>query len=742
MNEFLDQFLLEAGELVEQATRDLLALEAAPGDKDRLDGVFRAFHTLKGAAGIVDFAAMARALHAVEDVLATVRAGAHPVTPHLIGACLACLDQVSEWLDAMRTAGEAPGDAEAGADAIVRHIVEAAGSGKTAGTPPDGAPGGWLDGLLARHPAAVARAATALRYAPDAHCFFRGEDPLALVASLPGVAAVEVAPAAPWPPLEEFDPFACRVVVLALVAGPREAAAAALRQVRDHVEIRSLPRAGQGREAEAGLSPPARDLLEAQLLLLAEDDAEGAPGRRASAARVAANVLRHAGREPEASRIEEALAGSGTQTAAEGPRRLAAAIESVLDDSAPTGPAEAREPARPETRETAPRTLRIDVERIDALVGLTGELTVAKNAVGYTARLAQDGADPNALAAALKDQHALLDRLVGELQRSVLNIRVLPLRHAFQRFPRLVREMAASLGKPVRLVTEGDVTEADKAIVEALSEPLLHVLRNAVDHGIEGAEERAGRGKPPTATVRLRAARDGEHVLVEVEDDGRGIDLARVRAVAAEHGVASGQALAAMSDEEAANLVFAPGFSTAAEVTGLSGRGVGMDAVRAAVERMGGRVAVESRPGQGTLVRFTLPFTVMMTRVMTVEAGGQVFGIPLDAVLETVRLPRDRIVPVGAAHAFVLRDRTIPLIDLAGVLAGTGATAAAPEANVVVAALDGQFAGIEVDRLGERLDVMLKPMDGLLAGMPGLSGTTLLGDGRVLLVLDLRELLA
>lgn len=247
-------------------------------------------------------------------------------------------------------------------------------------------------------------------------------------------------------------------------------------------------------------------------------------------------------------------------------------------------------------------------------------------------------------------------------------------------------------------------------------------------------------GKPEVATVRLRAVREGEHVVVEVSDDGSGVDVGRVREVAAARGVIDPEVLAAMSDAEALDLIFAPGFSTATAVTGLSGRGVGMDAVRTAVERMGGRVAVSSTSGQGATVRFTLPFTVMMTRVMTVHAGGQVFGIPFESVVETVRIPRDRITPIGAGEAFVLRDRTIPVVGLARSL-DLPSTARAPEVALVIAFAGGRVGGLEVDRFGDRLDVMLKPMEGILAGTPGVAGATLLGDGQVLIVLDLAELL-
>jgi len=385
------------------------------------------------------------------------------------------------------------------------------------------------------------------------------------------------------------------------------------------------------------------------------------------------------------------------------------------------------------------RTLRVDAVRIDALVSLTGELTAAKNAIGHATKLAQE--EGSSVALVFKDRYAVLDRLVGELQRSVLAMRVLPLRHVFQRFPRLVREMSADLGKPATLVTEGDDTEADKVIVEMLFEPLMHVLRNAIDHGIENVTIRSAEGKPPKATIRLRAIRQGEHVVIEVSDDGRGIDVKRVREVALERNVISEDILGAMSDAEAMDLIFAPGFSTVAKVTALSGRGVGLDVVRTTVERLAGRVSVESRSGEGTTMRLTLPFSVMMTRVLTVESGGQMFGIPLDAIVETVRLDLDSIVPVGAAKAVVLRNKTIPLVELAGALNIQRNVSNETEATVVVARMEGQLGALRVDRLGEQMEVILKPLDGLLSGTQGVVGSTLLGDGSVLLVLDIAELL-
>ena len=703
MNDLLEQFLVECRDLIDAATADLLALEAAPGDKACLDGAFRGFHTLKGAAGIVDFAAMGRLLHAAEEVLASVRAGSRAVSGELVSACLACLDQVARWLDAVAATGEIPAaPADAAQDLVARFTaLDHPVSMPTGSMPavlaatttrvPD-----WYGPFMARHRSGRDRARTALRYSPAAECFLRGEDPLAAIARLPDLLALELTPRQEWPPLDDLDPFRCDLVITALTGASTGDVNTILRAGVGELEVWPATSAPvfSAPVTSAIVEPKALAVLEEQARLAANDVVEGFAGRLASAGMVAANVLRCSGWPDAASTVSDA---ARTAQAEASGATFIAALRAVLDQPGldqsgldqpgpdPSGPDQAERtrepepdtvasghPREPPPSATATRALRVDVERIDRLVSLMGELSVAKNAVGHTAglaaRLARDAADPTALARALKDQHALLDRLVGELQRAVLGIRMLPMRHVFQNFPRLVREMALELGKTVRLDIEGETTEADKATVEALFEPLLHVLRNALDHGIEPAGERRAAGKPDRAAVRLRAARDGDRVIVEVADDGRGIDPATLRLAAARRGVASETALQEMSDQAVVELIFSPGFSTSAAVTSLSGRGVGMDAVRSAVTRLGGSVNVTSKPGIGTSVVFTLPFTILMLRVMTVEAGGQVFGVPMDAVVETSRVPRDRIARLGAAEAIVLRDRTVPLVRLADML--------------------------------------------------------------------------
>ena len=714
MNEMLEQFVIESRELVAQATDQLLR-GRSPADPERLDTIFRAFHTLKGSAGIVEFGAMERTVHAIESVLSEIRSGGRTLTDALVGECVACLDHVARWLDWIDAHGELPLD-DSRSDA---------GAGKE---------GDWVEGIRSRHPQAAMEAATALRYVPEGACFFRGEDPLARVAQLPHLLAVELSPLVAWPSLPDLDPYACNLVLTALSRSSAADLDECMRGGDGDIDIVDLSdRRGAGASTE--IPALARSILEAQRRLMTVAAPGVIAGVLASAGRVAENVLRACGLGGPASDVREASERSVRE---ETPQALSEALTRVLSGDAPT-PSPASEP--PSVSETVHQTLRVDAARIDRLVRLTGELTVAKNALGHTVRRASaDGGD---FAGALREGQAILDRLIGELQKSVLSMRVLPLGTVFQRFPRVLRELSAKLGKAVTLQIEGEDTEADKAIVELLFEPLLHVLRNAIDHGVEETAVRAGQGKPTVATIRLSARREGDRVAVEIEDDGGGIDVERVRAVARTQGLGASRDLDAMSDEEAIDLIFAAGFSTATGVTELSGRGVGMDAVRSAIERVGGRVSVRSRKGEGTTVRFSLPFSIMLSQVMTVEAGGQAFGIPIDALSETVHMPYRDIVGVGKARIALHRERTLPILDLADLL-GTGPIRrdeTTRDAVVVIASCAGQSVGIQVDRAGERMDIILKPLEGLLAQTPGITGTALLGDGRVLLVLDVEEIL-
>lgn len=734
MNELLEQFLVECRELVQQATLDLLAIESDAADGARLDSAFRSIHTLKGGAGIVDFPEMATGLHAVEDLLASARAGGRALGVAEIGNCLWALDRVTAWLDEIGRTGTLPVEPGPTADEMVRRFQaghDDGGQDRAASAPRD-----LLAALIEASPQLAGQYATGLLFRPDPRCFFRGDDPLALLAGMPGLLSLKAEEVEPWPALAELDAFECNLRFAALSsAAPDDVSRyMAMAAPGALLEIRAL--AATEPPAKAGLTAMARRVLEAQYALLANKDVDGLAGRVGAARRVVTGIVAR-GIGPHETTID----GLERSNAGEQRAKLQAVIEQILGIDIQDPP----EPDAPQAPPTAPigtvaaRSLRVSVERIDALVNLTGELSIARNALAHAAALARSGTQAATLAVLLDEQQTRLDRLVGALQRSVMSIRVLPMRQVFQRFPRLVRDLAAEMGKSVALVTEGDDTEADKTIVEALAEPILHVVRNAIDHGLETPEERLRAGKPPQATISMRAAKVGDSIAVEIEDDGKGVDLERVRRIAAERGLTAGGP--PIIDADTLELLFLPGFSTAATVSTVSGRGVGMDAVRSAVEALGGSVGIETEAGRGTLVTFTLPYSILMTPLITVEAAGQIFGIPLDKIVETRRLARADIAPVGKARVFVHRGSAVPLVNLEATIGGVPAGPQAPDVQVVVVMAGKDMCGIEVDRLGEKMDILMRPVEGLLAGLQGIAGVTILGDGRVMLVLDLEAML-
>ncbi|ACR32312.1 chemotaxis protein CheA [Burkholderia glumae] len=389
------------------------------------------------------------------------------------------------------------------------------------------------------------------------------------------------------------------------------------------------------------------------------------------------------------------------------------------------------------------RVLKVDQARIDRLMDLIGEIVVAKNGLPYLASRADEHYGVRELGREIKAQYAVINRIAEELQDAIMQVRMLPLSFIFQRFPRLVRDISRKLGKEVELVIEGDETEADKNIVEALADPLIHILRNSLDHGLETPQQRIAAGKPAVGRLLIRAQHEADRVLIDVSDDGRGIDPQAVKRKAYSKGLISEAALESLSDVEAQRLVFTPGFSTAEVVSDLSGRGVGMDAVRSAVEKVNGSIALDSTPGRGTRLRLTLPLSMAVSNVMIIETGGQIFGVPMDQVVETVRVPQSVIRTIKQRRTAVLRDRIVPLVALNDLLALDAAPRpnADDELATLVVRLEGEHVGILVDEFRVTTDIILKPMSGVLAGLGGYAGSALLGDGSVLIVLNPKELL-
>lgn len=409
----------------------------------------------------------------------------------------------------------------------------------------------------------------------------------------------------------------------------------------------------------------------------------------------------------------------------------------------PVGDSETKFGRRAEDTYITPKTLKVDQDKIDRLMALIGEMVVAKNSLPYLASRAETQYGVRELSREIKTQYAVINRIAEEMQDAIMQVRMMPVSFIFQRFPRLVRDTSRKLNKEVTLILEGEDTEIDKNIVEALADPLIHIVRNSLDHGIESPEVRRAAGKPASGRLTIRASQAADRVFIEIADDGKGIDPLVVKQKAYEKGVIDEATMERLTAQEAINLVFAAGFSTAETISDLSGRGVGMDVVRNAIEKVNGSVYLESSLGKGTTIRLSLPLSMAVTNVMIVEFDRQIFGVPMDIVVETVRVPHQAINTIKRQQTAVLRGRIVPLLSLNKLLA----LEAKPRLNeegefaILVVRINEEHVGILVDDFRETVDIILKPMSGILGGLRGYSGSALLGDGSVLMVLNPRELI-
>jgi two-component system chemotaxis sensor kinase CheA len=395
---------------------------------------------------------------------------------------------------------------------------------------------------------------------------------------------------------------------------------------------------------------------------------------------------------------------------------------------APTADAPAA-PRGPRAAAAADTTVRVSSEKLDRLVNLVGELVIGRSRL---AQVASRLGDPELLGSAEE-----IERLVVELREDVLGVRMMPIGSTFGRFTRLVRDLSVQLGKGVDLVTEGADTELDKSVLDRLVEPLVHLIRNSVDHGIEPSEVRAAAGKPARGTVRLAARHDGQHVVITIEDDGKGLDLEVIRRKAVERGLIGADQ--PLTPDELHNLIFVPGFSTAAAVTDVSGRGVGMDVVRRQIEALRGRVGVTSAPGKGATLSLRLPLTLAIIDGLLVEIAGTRYIVPLGAVLETVELPAEDRTRHNGRRAVVVRGELVPYVSLRDAFEAGGAAPA--DEKVVILQDGGERSGIVVDRVLGEHQTVIQPLGRFYRSVELVSGATIMGDGGVALILDVTRIL-
>jgi two-component system chemotaxis sensor kinase CheA len=387
------------------------------------------------------------------------------------------------------------------------------------------------------------------------------------------------------------------------------------------------------------------------------------------------------------------------------------------------------------------KMLKVDQEKIDYLMDIVGELAVAKNSLPYLAKQAEKEGGSKALSKQIKSHFSIVNRLTESLQSAVLQIRMVPVSHVFERYPRLVRDLARKLNKKIELVMSGEDTEFDKNLIESLSEPLIHLLRNSIDHGIELPDLRIQQGKAEKGRIDLIATPLDDSVVIEIRDDGKGIDPEKLKMLAFQKGIITEHQLETMNDDDALQLIFAPGFSTNEEVSDLSGRGVGMDAVRTMVNQAGGKIEMSSELGIGTTFKLLLPQTMSVNHVMMFEVADQMFAVSMDAVVETVKVHRSEIQRIRKQNVLVIRDKLIPLCELRSALGFENQEKGEECSILIVTSPTGEH-GLVIDKFHEGIDVIQKPLEGVLSGYSHFSGTALLGDGRVLLIVNIQEILA
>src|SRR3990170_2709098 len=406
---------------------------------------------------------------------------------------------------------------------------------------------------------------------------------------------------------------------------------------------------------------------------------------------------------------------------------------------------DAEEEHKPRAEEAAgakDQSIRVDIDRLDSVLNLAGELVLSRNRLMRLGGKLSDSSAESDLNSHVNEAIAQLDLVTTDLQLAVMKMRMQPIAKVFNKFPRMVRDLARQTGKEVELVLSGEETEMDKTVIEEIGDPLVHLIRNSVDHGMEMPDEREAAGKPRCGRIGLSAYQEGRNIIVCVSDDGKGIDAARVKKSAVEKGLISQEEAEKLSEKDAFNIIFIPGFSTASKVSNISGRGVGMDVVKTNIARINGTISVDSELGKGTRITFRLPLTLAIIQALTVEAGREVYGIPLSNVIENIRVTADEIRTIEGKEVINIRDRVFPVVRLGSLVSGCSEAAQSEWKYIVVIGIGEKQFGILVDRLHGQEEIVMKSMGEYLKGTEGIAGACITGDGNVILILDMAGLLA
>ncbi|WP_028694517.1 chemotaxis protein CheA [Pseudomonas cremoricolorata] len=740
--EILQDFLVEAGEILELLSEQLVELESRPDDADLLNAIFRGFHTVKGGAGFLQLNELVECCHIAENVFDILRKGERRVDSELMDVVLEALDTVNSMFGQVRERSEVtPATPEL--LAALSRLAEPAGAQAPAPVPVAAEP------VPAPEPVAPAPAEAS---ATDAD--ITDDEFEQLLDSLDAVkaeaAAAQQAPAAP---------------LAAPVAGEGdEITDAEFESLLDQLHgkgqfsaqtVAAAPEAPAAAPASDDITDDEFEALLDQLHGKGTFAADALPGvsaaPNASAASVDAPAPATAGAsdahitEHEFEALLDQLHGKGQFSAASSPAPVAAAASApaaAAPAAAKPAPAPARSSAPAARSAAAPAekpaseaetTVRVDTARLDEIMNMVGELVLVRNRL---VRLGLNSGD-EAMSKAVSN----LDVVTADLQTAVMKTRMQPIKKVFGRFPRLVRDLARQLKKDINLELVGEETDLDKNLVEALADPLVHLVRNAVDHGIEMPEEREASGKVRTGRVVLSAEQEGDHILLSISDDGKGMDPNVLRAKAVEKGLMDKDAADRLSETDCYNLIFAPGFSTKTEISDVSGRGVGMDVVKTKISQLNGSINIFSAKGQGSKIVIKVPLTLAIMPTLMVMLGNQAFAFPLVNVNEIFHLDLSRTNVVDGQEVVIVRDKALPLFYLKRWLVQGQAHEEQPEGHVVILSVGTQRIGFVVDQLVGQEEVVIKPLGKMLQGTPGMSGATITGDGRIALILDVPSML-
>ena len=742
--EILQDFLVEAGEILELLQEQLVDLENNPEDSDLLNAIFRGYHTVKGGAGFLSLTELVDICHGAENVFDIMRNGQRTLTPELMDVILQATDVVVEMFDRVKAR-----DPLEPASPELIDILH-----KLSKPEEDG------ENIFGADSDADDTDVDAAEAEPEEDIEFAVEEETPVAASV-GEG-----------PIDEITEDEFEALLDELHGGGSPSAAKPTEPSKpETTATKASDSAGGGDDITDDEFEALLDQLhgKGKFEAAADEEAETAPKETPKEESTSSgsddeitddefesllDQLHGQGQAPTASGSSDpkpAEKSAAPEKAKEAPKKAPAAAKKPAAKPAAkkaNAVAKPKAEAKPTAKPSAPKkddkkpaaappqaetTVRVDTKRLDQIMNMVGELVLVRN------RLLSLGINVND--ESMTKAIANLDVVTGDLQGAVMKTRMQPIKKVFGRFPRVVRDMARTLKKEITLELEGEETDLDKNLVEALADPLVHLVRNSVDHGIEMPDERVAAGKPSMGTVKLSASQEGDHILLTIDDDGKGMDAEKLKEIAISRGVLDADAAARMSDVEAFNLIFAPGFSTKTEISDISGRGVGMDVVKTKINQLNGSVNIDSQLGRGTRLEIKVPLTLAILPTLMIIVGDQTFALPLGAVNEIINMDISKTNTVDGQLTMIVRSKAIPLFYLGEWLQRRNSKVQKDSGHVVVVQIGTQQMGFVVDALIGQEEVVIKPLDALLQGTPGMAGATITSDGGIALIIDIPGLL-